>query len=166
MSRAFVKEDSADAVEELPEKPISPHTNYVTPRGLRQLQERLAENLARRAELTGSDDLAARQALPAVRRELRYLEQRLDVAVLVEPNGQPLDRVHFGASVDVLDEDEIQHTYCIVGEDEADVASGRISWVSPLARALLNAQVGDVVAWRRPAGDTELEIAAIRRGEA
>ncbi|QSA97160.1 GreA/GreB family elongation factor [Methylococcus sp. EFPC2] len=165
MSRAFVKEEDIEAIEELPDKPVSPHTNYVTPRGLKQLQQRLADNLARRSELTSRDELAARQALPAVRREIRYLEQRVESAVLVEPSGQTENRVHFGAAVDVLDQDDELQTYRIVGEDEADVVKGDISWVSPLAKALLNAGVGEVVTWRRPAGDVELEIAAIRRGE-
>jgi transcription elongation GreA/GreB family factor len=166
MSRAFVKEQDLEAIDELPAKPQSPHTNYVTPRGLAQLRARWDEWAARRGELAGRDDLMARQQLPAVQRELRYLEQRIESAVLVDPRPQPTDRVHFGAYVDVLDEEGSGHTYQIVGEDEADVASGRISWVSPLAKALLDAHVGEIVTWRRPAGNRELEVVAIRRGDA
>lgn len=165
MSRAFVKEETAEAIQELPDKPLSPHPNYVTPRGLAQLRERLAQNLARRAELNRRDDLSARQELAVIRREIRYLEQRLKSALLVEPSSQAVDRVHFGACVEVVDEEGNTHTYRLVGEDEVDVASGYISWASPLAQALLDARVGDIVTWRRPAGDVELEVIAIRRGE-
>lgn len=166
MSRAFVKEQDVEASEDLPDKPLSPHTNYVTPKGLAQLQARYAELQALRAELAARDDMPACQELPSVRRELRYVEQRLKSAVMVTPDQQPTDRVHFGATVEVLDSDDRLHVYQIVGEDEADASSGRISWVSPLARALLNGRIGDVVTWHRPAGDVDLEIVAVRRGEA
>ncbi|WP_022947506.1 GreA/GreB family elongation factor [Methylohalobius crimeensis] len=163
MSRAFVKEDNAEAVEELPDKPISSHTNYVTPDGFKQLQARLAQHLKHQSELNRRDDLSARQELPVVQREIRYLEKRLESAVVVDSSAQPSDRVHFGAWVEVLDDADKRHIYHIVGEDEADATRGCISWVSPLARALFDARVGDLVTWRRPAGDVELEVIAIHR---
>lgn len=165
MSRAFVKEEIAEAIQELPDKPVSPHTNYVTPRGLQQLRERLAQHLARQAELSRRDDWSARQELAVIRREFRYLEQRLKSALVVEPSSQPVDRVHFGACVEVVDAEGNTHTYHLVGEDEADVANGYISWTSPLAQALLDARVGDVVTWQRPAGEVALEVVAIRQGK-
>jgi transcription elongation GreA/GreB family factor len=73
--------------------------------------------------------------------------------------------VHFGTTVEVCDEAGTIQTFTIVGEDEADSALGKLSWVSPLATALLNAELGELVKWRRPAGPQELEIVAIRPGE-
>jgi transcription elongation GreA/GreB family factor len=72
--------------------------------------------------------------------------------------------VCFGATVALLDEDERRLGYTIVGEDEADAEHGKVSWISPLARALMDARVGDMVTWRRPSGDAELEIVAITYG--
>ncbi|HUL13167.1 MAG TPA: GreA/GreB family elongation factor [Methylococcaceae bacterium] len=162
MSRAFVKEPNGDE-DDLPQRPRSPHTNYVTPQGLRYLQARLSELLAAKSALAGRDDLADRQQIRAVERDLRYYEERIERAVMVNPEIQPEDRVHFGATVEVLDEEGAVHPFTIVGEDEADVAQGKISWVSPLAKALLNARVGDVVTWRRPVGDKELQILSIQK---
>ncbi len=165
MSRAFVKEENPEAIEELPDKPISPHPNYVTPKGMRQLKERLLSCLEQERALKPLKDLASRQELPVIRREIRYLERRMENAIVVDLSRQPKDRVHFGAIVEVEDEQGQRHTFHIVGEDEAEAASGRISWVSPLSTALLDAQVGDIVNWKRPAGDMELEVIAIHRGQ-
>ncbi|HKU69785.1 MAG TPA: GreA/GreB family elongation factor, partial [Burkholderiales bacterium] len=79
----------------------------------------------------------------------------------VDPAGQPRDEVHFGATVRMVDEGGKEHRFTIVGDDEADVSAGRISWASPLAKAMIGAKVGDTVKWLRPAGDTEVEIVAI-----
>ncbi len=164
MSRAFVKEEAIETVQELADKPISPYPNYVTPEGLQKLRERFADYQARQAQLSRQQDLGARQELMLIRRELRYLEQRLKSALVIEPPPQAKDRVHFGAWVEVADPQGNLHTYRIVGEDEADVANGYISWVAPLAQALLDARVGDIVTWQRPAGEVELEVVAVRQG--
>jgi transcription elongation factor GreB len=163
MSRAFVKESDGDE-DGLPERPRSPHINYVTPHGLSLLHAQLDELLARKSALAGLEDLASRQQAKVIERDLRYYQERIESAVLIDPEMQPQDRVHFGATVEVLDEDGTVLRFTIVGEDEADVAHGKISWVSPLARALLNARVNDVVTWRRPAGDRQLEILSIQKG--
>jgi transcription elongation GreA/GreB family factor len=163
MSRAFVKE--LDGQEEaLPERPQSPHTNYVTPRGLEQLQEQVRELSAMRTALEGRDDLEDQQQRKRVERDLHYYAERVARAVLVRPEAQPDDKVHFGAAVEVEDAEGQRQRFAIVGEDEADAAQGRISWVSPLAKALLNARIGDLVTWRRPLGDKQLEIVAIGKG--
>ena len=104
------------------------------------------------------------QELALVQRDLRYYEERVKRAVLVAPGSGAPDRVHFGAVVEVRDESGAIDTIAIVGEDEADAALGKISWVSPLAKALLNAELGELVRWRRPAGLQELEILSIREG--
>jgi transcription elongation factor GreB len=162
MSRAFVKEFDEPADDHLPERPQSPHINYVTPNGLAQLQKRLRELNALRNDLIDKEDLGSQQQLKHVERDLHYYTERVGRAVLVEPDTQSDDKVHFGAAVEVEDASGERLNFTIVGEDEADAAQGKISWVSPLARALLNSQVGDIVTWRRPAGDKELEIIAIR----
>jgi transcription elongation factor GreB len=92
---------------------------------------------------------------------MRYFIAQLDRDIVVDPAGQPRDEVHFGATVSIIDEQGAEHRFSLVGEDEADVSAGKISWASPLARAMIGARVGDSVMWRRPAGDAEVEIAAI-----
>jgi transcription elongation GreA/GreB family factor len=165
MSRAFVKEgDDSDRVEQLPDRPQSPHTNYVTAAGLRYLQTRVAELTEQRAELCGQESLQSLQDLGVVERDLRFFEERLQRSVLVGPRTTRDGRVRFGDTVTVCDADGREQRFTIVGEDEADVQHGRISWVSPLATALLQAELGDSVVWRRPAGDEELEILAIDEG--
>ncbi len=161
MSQAFVKEPDGDAVaDDQPELPISPHPNYVTPQGLAHLKDALAGLLERRREL---DDGSLGNKLPLAQaaREIRYIEARLKQAILVEPATQPPGEVAFGAAVTVADEDGETGTYRIVGEDEADPGQGKVSWLSPLAKALIDARVGDLVIWDRPMGETELEIVSI-----
>lgn len=162
MSRAFMKEaDESAGIENLPDRPQSDQPNYVTAEGLHALEERVAELAQRRRALSSEETLASRQELSIVERDLRYYEERVKRAICIEPDHQPSDRVHFGATVRVCDDDEAEQVFRIVGEDEADVAKGKISWTSPLAQALLNRSVGDVVVWRRPAGDKELQILEI-----
>lgn len=165
MNRAFVKDpDDAGRPEEVPERPQSPHPNYVTPAGLRQL-EALASDLAvRRDHLLEAGKLADPHELATVQRDLRWVEGRLQRAIRVDPAAHAPDQVRFGMTVEVQDEGGRVETYSIVGEDEADAALGKISWVSPLAEALLHAEPGDEVVWRRPAGNKRLEVLAIRPG--
>lgn len=163
MSRAFVKEDDAGAPEEKVDLPISAHPNFVTPAGLQMLRDKLGLYEAELAELKEHDDeLAAQSHLPRVEQEVRYWEERLRTAIPVDMAKQPRDSVAFGAIVTVADEDDAQHDYQIVGEDEAEPQNGKVSYVSPLARALDGAAVGDLITWKRPAGDQELEVVAIR----
>ncbi len=162
MSRAFVKGDDSDlSGEEVPERPISPHPNYVTAAGLAQLRARYEELQAEHAALKAAGEHFDKPKLTAVDRDLRYFSQRLESAILVDPSKEPQDEVHFGATVQAEDADGHMHRFKIVGEDEADVAVGKVSWVSPLAKALIGARVGDSVKWRRPAGEAELEIVRI-----
>jgi transcription elongation factor GreB len=161
MSRAFVKELDEQADKAGLVRPQSPHVYYVTPTGLHQLEEKVGEWALARNALVGKDDLASQQALRECERELAYYVERVNRAVLVDPDQQPDDVVHFGAAVLAEDEEGTKWRVVIVGEDEADAAQGRISWVSPLAKALLNARVGDVVNWQRPAGNLELEILSV-----
>jgi len=165
MSRAFVKESDDDLVSgELPERPLPAHANYVTPQGLEQLQARVRELQEQHEQLAplAKDDSEAKRKLREVERDQRYFNAQLERAIVVDPAGQPQGEVHFGAAVKILDEDGKQQLFGIVGDDEADVAAGKISWASPLAKAMIGARVGDTVKWHRPAGDIEVEIAEIR----
>jgi len=167
MSRAFVKEADEDlSSDELPERPLSEHPNYVTAHGFEALRARLKALQDQREELKTADDSVARQKLQEVKRDIRYFNAQLDRAVVVDPANQPRDEVHFGASVHILGEQGKRHTFHLVGDDEADVAAGRISWASPLAKAMIGASVGDTVKWQRPAGVSEVEIVAISYGAA
>jgi len=163
MSRAFVNEDAqSEAQAELPERPQSPHPNYVTPHGLAALERRLADLLAERSALSDDAEALSQQAaLRRIDRSARYVGMRIERAVLVNPAEQPRDEVAFGATVRVRENDGEERTFTIVGEDESDAAVGKVSWVSPLANALLGSRVEDVVTWGRPNGNIELEILSI-----
>ncbi len=162
MSRAFVKESDQDSASvEPPERPRGAGPNYVTARGLEALRARLKELLSERERLVAAAEPMAKQRLLEVKRDIRYFTAQLERAALVDMDGQPRDQVHFGASVTIRDEQGKDHTFHIVGDDEADVGAGRISWGAPLARAMLGSRVGDIVKWQRPAGATEVEIIAI-----
>lgn len=166
MSRAFVKEDDAGKAEPQVDLPMSEHPNFVTPAGLQMLRDKVKAFEEERARLKEHEtELAAQSHLPRVEQELRYWEERLRTAIPVDPAKQPRDKVAFGAVVTVADEDGNERDYAIVGEDEADPQNGKVSYVSPLARALDGAAVGDLITWKRPAGDQELEVMAIRYQE-
>lgn len=163
MSRAFVKGDDSDlSGEEVPERPVSPDPNYVTPLGLAQLRAKYEALQAQHAKLKATGEDFDKPKLTEIERDLRYFSQRLDSAIPVDVQNEPRDEVHFGARVKAETDDGDVHEFTIVGEDEADVATGKVSWQSPLAKALIGARKGDTVKWRRPAGDTELEILDIR----
>lgn len=160
MSRALVKQSDDDQLDdELPERLQSAHPNYVTPAGLRRLHVRLKELGEKRARLQStSDRLTEKNRLRHIGRELRHVEQSLKRAILVDPASQPRSDIRFGAEIEVLDEQGERHRFRIVGEDEACAPKGYISWVSPLARALLGKRIGDSVVWEHPAGNMELEV--------
>jgi transcription elongation factor GreB len=164
MSRAFVKEQEDDnGAGEIADLPQSPHPNYVTPRGLAQLKERFAAAQAKRRDLLADAAGGERELkLANTARDIRYLEARLERAILVDPARQPRHQVAFGARVRVADPQGAEREFAIVGEDEADAEQGSVSWVSPLAKALIGAEIGDEIVWRRPAGEVALEVLAIR----
>jgi transcription elongation factor GreB len=163
MSRGFVKEDDLEhAGTDLPERPVSSHPNYVTPEGLRQLKNNANELDKERSTLVSiKDDEAAKQKLAIVDRDLRYLSARLEQAILVEPANQDKSVALFGATVKVEDEEGNILRFHIVGEDEADITQQKVSYVSPIAEALIGRKVGDSVTWKRPAGLLQLEIIEI-----
>jgi transcription elongation GreA/GreB family factor len=164
MSRAFVKESDDDlSAGELPERPVPAHANYVTPLGMEQLRVRVRDLAEQHEQLkaVAEEDSEAKRKLREVERDQRYFNAQLERAEVVDPAGHPLGEVRFGATVKVEEADGRIETFHIVGDDEADVTVGKISWGSPLAHSLIGAKVGETVKWQRPAGDTEVEIVAV-----
>jgi transcription elongation GreA/GreB family factor len=142
MSRAFVREnDGAEVPQDVPERPVSSHPNFVTARGLQQIESQIHELAAAREAPKRSED---KDALARVDRELRYWQQRKASAKLVEPETEPV-KARFGVRVTLQYDDGTERSYTLVGEDEADPAQGLISWISPIAQALIGHGVGDEV---------------------
>ena len=175
MNKAFTSETDS------PEEDLDTHLplpagakNYITPTGYRRLQDELERlwkderpELVRTVAWAASngdrsengDYIYGKKRLREIDRRVRFLRKRLELAEVVDPaqRGQ-CDQVFFGATVTVCDDVGCESRYCIVGVDEADVARGRVSWVSPLARALMKLRIGDVATLRTPAGVNELEL--------
>ena len=178
MSKAFTREDDSDdeALEPALQLPAGVK-NYITPRGYRALQVELdhlwkverpalvktitwAASNGDRSE--NGDYIYGKKRLREIDRRVRFLRKRVELAEVVDPaQRRDCDQVFFGATVTVCDADGCQNTYSIVGVDEADVAGGRISWVSPLARALLKLREGDIAQLHTPTGINELEVIRI-----
>jgi transcription elongation GreA/GreB family factor len=142
MSRAFVREnDGAEVPEDVPERPVSAHPNFVTVRGLQQIEAQVhALEHEREAAKRDEDKIA----LTHIDRDLRYWLQRKSSAKLVEPDPAPR-QVRFGVRVTVRYDSGEERAFTLVGEDEADPAHGLISWISPIAQSLIGAQAGDDV---------------------
>jgi transcription elongation factor GreB len=152
--------------------------NYITPAGFAKLRARyqqlfseerpkLVETISWAAgngdRSENGDYIYGRKRLREVDRELNWLSRRMKDARVVDPGTQPdHSKAWFGATVTIVDEDDVERTVTLVGEDEADAGSGRISWKSPLARALRGAAVGDVRRVQLPAGPKEHEVLEIR----
>jgi transcription elongation factor GreB len=151
--------------------------NYITPAGYERLQAELQQLLRKeRPEITqliqwaasngdrseNADYLYGRRRLREIDRRLRFLNQRLEAAVVVDPASIQSDKVQFGATVEVCDEDGISKSYTIVGVDEVDTAQGRISWQSPIGKALLGKKVGDEAIIYVPAGEKCWEVVSIQ----
>ena len=183
MNKAFVKESEADEDDDAPEAPTLPagSGNYMTTAGHARLRAEF-ERLVRveRPELVqvvswaagngdrseNGDYIYGKKRLREIDRRLRYLTKRLESAVVVDPAAQEnVDQVFFGATVTLCyidDATAAEVSYQIVGVDEADATQGRISWISPLARALMKAREGDTVRFQSPVGMREIEIVAVR----
>lgn len=186
MNKAFVREseeDEEEAPEGAPSLPVG-LKNYVTPAGLRALREEFerlvkverpalvqvvawAASNGDRSE--NGDYIYGKKKLREMDRRIRYLQKRLDNAVVVDPAEQThRDQVFFGATVTIMplgSDEAVDLTYQIVGVDEADPGRGKISWISPLAKALMKAREGDVVRFMSPAGPKEFEVLEIRYGD-
>jgi transcription elongation factor GreB len=150
--------------------------NYITPNGFENLRKELQKLLNEdRPELVkvvswaasngdrseNGDYIYGKRKLREIDRRIRFLSKRLESSEIVDGLKQDPNRVLFGAKVLVQDEEERQRTYQIVGVDEIDPKKGCISWVSPIAKALLGSKVGDVVTFTAPGGAVELEVLKI-----
>jgi transcription elongation factor GreB len=184
MSKAFTKEDSETEDDLLDEPAIvlpAGTKNYITPSGFRRMQEELKhlqhEERPRVVEIVSwaagngdrsenGDYIYGKQRLREIDRRTRFLLKRLEIAEIVDPaRQQNLDRVFFGATVTYANASDEEKTITIVGVDEVDADNGRVSWISPIARALLKAQEGDVVELRTPHGIEPIEVVEIRYGK-
>ncbi len=180
MNKAFVPNDSQETEEEGEETPpLPPGTgNYMTPGGHARMLAELNHLLrVERPEVVNvvswaagngdrsenGDYIYGKKRLREIDRRLRFLTKRLESAVVVDPElREATDTVYFGATVTVADEGGGESVYSIVGIDEADAGRGRISWISPLARALLKAETGDTVRFQSPGGLRALEIVSVQ----
>ena len=152
MSKAFTKDDAApDALIEADPADLVPAgaVNYLTAEGLRKFRDEL-EDLARVSPKT--EDLERRR---------RYLARLVEISRPIDPASQTGAVIRFGATVRLVGEDGVEKVYAVVGIHEADAASGRLSWTSPLARALLGRTTGDTVVFQTPGGESELEILGV-----
>jgi transcription elongation factor GreB len=178
MSKAFVKEESPEEEDVPSALALPPGTkNYVTRRGYAQLKAELEQLVkAERPALVqvvswaakngdrseNGDYIYGKKRLREIDRRIRFLMKRLENAVIVDPASQEnTEQVFFGATVTVCDEAGCELTYQIVGIDEADAGKGMISWISPLAKALLKAREGDTVRFQIPDGLRELDVVGI-----
>jgi transcription elongation GreA/GreB family factor len=158
MAVAFTKEEDYEArAADLPDRPISPHPNLVTASGLAAIEAELAAAQAAYAAAQTDGGISAdRTAMARATRDLRYWSQRRATAQLTEPEVED-GRAAFGGTVEIEREDGRTQRFRIVGEDEADPARGSVSYVSPLARAVLGRRVGDVVS----VNGAEVEIVGV-----
>jgi transcription elongation factor GreB len=177
MSKAFVREseDDDEAPELQPAPP--PAKNYISPAGYARLKGELKQLVdIERPEVVrtvswaakngdrseNGDYLYGKKRLREIDRRVRFLIKRLEAAEVVDSAGRDSDQVFFGSSVRTRTRSGEERTLTIVGVDETDTAKGRVSWISPVAKALIKAREGDKVLLRTPAGPEELEILEVR----
>lgn len=168
MSRAFVRESDEPQLPELPPlvSPLPPGAkNYMTAGGLERLRAEIAKLVnEERPPLASAAarDIDAKAKLQLLDQRIRYLEQSARTAEVVPPPpAGSTDTVRFGATVTVLEPDGAQTRYRIVGVDETDLDRNWVSWLTPIARALMNARLGQRVTFKAPRGNRELEVVAI-----
>jgi transcription elongation factor GreB len=190
MNKAFTKESDHDDEDQDTGTPARPADaalgkssfaagvkNYITPAGYKRLKDEALNLLDKeRPELVkvvqwaasngdrseNADYIYGKRRLREIDRRIRFLTKRLDAAIVVDPaNREASDQVFFGATITLANNAGEEKTYSIVGIDEADVSRGRISWISPLAKALIKAREGDRVTVKTPVGDESLDIVSV-----
>ena len=180
MSKAFTKESDEGAFDEVIPEPkdlLPPGTrNYVTPEGaealrteLTRLEDVLRPQVIAKKGSSGAkgkkeadgQSLSPKARLAAIDRRIQFLRDRLGNMDVVDLSSQDQDSVHFGATVTIADPEGNERIYKIVGVDESQPSEGKVSFISPVARALISAREGDVVSLELPSGTTELEILSI-----
>ena len=177
IERDRAQHHDADDADDAPSALPPGGKNYITPAGYARLKSELQQLLDQErpalvkiiswAASNGdrsenADYIYGKRRLRQIDHRIRFLTRRLDIAAIIDPARPGVDQVFFGATVTYCDRQGIERTISIVGEDEVDTGRGRISWISPVARALTKAREGDVVRLRTPAGIEELEVGAIR----
>jgi len=180
MSKAFTKEADSDADDDEVALPALPQgsKNYVTPAGYRRLREELMGLLdAERPKIVeivswaakngdrseNGDYLYGKKRLREIDRRIRFLTKRLDIAEVVDPSlHHGHDQVFFGATVTYVNQNDEERTVTIKGIDESDSSQGEVSWIAPVARALLKARVGDEVQLMTPGGLERIEVIAVQ----
>ena len=181
MSKAFTKEnDDADDSLDLELQALPSKKNYITPKGFARLKDEFQElmnverpNLVQvvswaagngdRSE--NGDYLYGKKRLREIDRRIRFLTKRLEAAEVIDPTLVQSERVQFGATVTFANEEGVKKKISIVGIDELDPANGKVSWLSPLAKVLLNQEAGEAVTFKSPKGEEELEILKIEYKE-
>ena len=178
MSKAFTREQDGAEEDEFEPEAQQPQgvKNYITPAGYARMKAELKQLLdVERPEVVGivhwaasngdrsenGDYIYGKKRLREIDRRIRFLIKRLEIAEVVDSRGKEQDQVFFGATVSVRDSAGRARSVSIVGMDEVDPARGRVSWISPIAKALLKARVGDTVTLRSPSGVEELEVEEI-----
>ena len=180
MSKAFVREGEAEEDDDDRQAAQLPQgtKNYITPAGYRRLHDELSHLLnVERPDVVqtvawaasngdrseNGDYIYGKKRLREIDRRLRFLTKRLEAAEVVDPAArEPTEQIFFGASVRYANSAGEEREIMIVGVDEVDVARGHISWISPIARALVKAREGDSVTVRTPAGDETLDVLEVR----
>ena len=161
MSRGFVKEDDQEEIPIVPQRAHLPEgvPNFVTRAGMDQLLAEKQILVNEKDNLTSSNENEKRIALNYINARLHLLNNRIAQAKIVNPKEQPQNEIRFGASVTLKTEGSgnIQ-TFQIVGVDEADISKGKISFISPLAKTLINKKTGDIVILKRAKEDIVFEI--------
>lgn len=178
MSKAFTKEDNDDTSPDRELNPAVPGgKNYITPNGAERLRAELKKlRYEERPEVTrvvswaagngdrseNGDYLYGKKRLREIDKRMRFLAKRLESAEIIDPLAVTVSHVQFGATVTLRYEDDTEKSFSIVGIDEVDLSVGRISWMSPLARALMKSSEGDIVLFNSPKGQQEVEVIAVQ----
>jgi len=162
MSRAFIKENDLEhAGIDIPERPVSLETNYVTPAGLKDLQSSIDSLDKERQLLIGKEDSTIKQKIMRIERDIRYFSSRLESAILIDPSIQNKEIILFSAKVELLSVNNKRYEFEIVGEDEVNIKENKISYLSPIAKSLIGSGINDEVIWNKPSGNEILTITNI-----
>ena len=161
MSRGFVKEDDQEEVPMVPQRAFLPEgvINFVTPNGMNQLLAEKQELVNEKNNLNNANENEKRIALNYLNAKLQLLNNRIREAQIVNLNEQPQNEIRFGAIVTLkIEASKKIQTIQIVGVDEADIAKGKVSFIAPIARVLINKKIGDKVILKQERRDVVFEI--------
>lgn len=164
MSRGFVKEDDQEEVPIVPQRAFLPDgvPNFVTPAGLEQLLAEKQDLILEKETISTANENEKRIAVNFINAKLQLLESRINDARIIDPEKQPTDEVRFGATVTLnIPATGRKQIFQIVGVDEADIAKGKISFLSPLAKAMINKKTGEKITLKRDKGEAVFEVVKI-----